>query len=205
MPTMLDGDERKIRMAYSLMFSLPGTPVLFYGEEIGMGENLKVPGRLAVRTPMHWKPGKTGGFTTAEPRDLIRAVPSGPFSPDNVNVWQQRNDSESMLNWMERLIRRRKETGEFGFGKCTVIEVGNPSVLALSCDWEGRVVITLHNFSNRAQVVDISKEIPDDLLEVAGIWYDSAYPEVGKDGRVDLQPYGYRWLRVLKQGQELLL
>ena len=83
LPTMLDGDQRRIRLVYSLMLSLPGTPTLFYGEEIGMAENLDLPGRMAVRTPMQWQPGALGGFSTAPtPELLCRPFPAGPFGPD---------------------------------------------------------------------------------------------------------------------------
>jgi trehalose synthase len=202
-PTML-GDRRKIRMAYSLMFSLPGTPVLFYGEEIGMGENLEVEGRLAVRTPMQWMDTPTGGFTTAEPESLERSFPKGAYSPANVNVRDQLLDSDSLLNWTERLIRRRKETGEFGFGKLKVINLGNSKVLAHSCEWDGRLVIALHNFSPRGMEVDLKAELKGDLVEVIDIWHDKKYPAI-KGGRARIGPYGYRWLRVIKRGQEILL
>ena len=86
LPTMLGGDERRIRLVYSLMFSLPGTPTLFYGEEIGMGENLDVEGRLAVRTPMQWDAGPNGGFSTAPTRRLTRPQPTGLSSPEHVNA-----------------------------------------------------------------------------------------------------------------------
>ena len=86
LPTMLGGDERRIRLVYSLMFSLPGTPTLFYGEEIGMGENLDVEGRLAVRTPMQWDDGPNGGFSTAPRRRLTRPQPTGLFGPEHVNA-----------------------------------------------------------------------------------------------------------------------
>ena len=83
---MLDGDPRRIRMAYSLLFSLPGTPTLYYGEEIGMGEDLEAEGRMAVRTPMQWTPGRNGGFSTAPRARLVqRPVPDG-FGPEHVNV-----------------------------------------------------------------------------------------------------------------------
>ena len=81
-------------MVYSLLFSLPGTPVLFYGEEIGMGENLAVEGRNAVRTPMQWTADANGGFSTADPADLAAAVPEGDFSPEHVNVAAQRRDPD---------------------------------------------------------------------------------------------------------------
>jgi maltose alpha-D-glucosyltransferase/alpha-amylase len=120
LPTMLHGDERAIRMVYSLAFSLPGTPVLFYGEEIGMGENLGIPGRLSVRSPMQWSPERHGGFSTADdPEFLRRPVTEGAFGPEQVNVAAQRRDLDSLLSWFERLIRRRRECPEISFGSFT--------------------------------------------------------------------------------------
>jgi trehalose synthase len=100
LPPMLDGDPRRVRMVYSLLFSLPGTPVLFYGEEIGMGEDLDAEGRLAVRTPMQWTSGRNGGFSTAAPGRLPGPVVSGGFAPEFVNVQDQRHDPESLLSFM---------------------------------------------------------------------------------------------------------
>ena len=94
LPPMLDGDQDRIRMVYSLLFSLPGTPVLFYGEEIGMGENLDVDGRLSVRTPMQWTDGRNAGFSSARPSRLTRPLPDGRFGPLAVNVAEQRRDPE---------------------------------------------------------------------------------------------------------------
>jgi glycosidase len=98
LPGMLGGDQRRLRLAYSLMFSLPGTPVLFYGEEIGMGENLNLKGRLAVRTPMQWKRGPNGSFSTADPAALIRQLSDADFGPERVNVADQGRDPGSLLN-----------------------------------------------------------------------------------------------------------
>ncbi|MGE0056598.1 MAG: alpha-amylase family protein [Dehalococcoidia bacterium] len=202
-PPMLGGDQRKLKLTYSLLFSLPGTPVLFYGEEIGMGDNPRLPGRLAVRSPMQWKPRPNGGFSTARPKDLLRGLPAGEFGPAQVNVQAQRDDPLSMLNWTESLIRRRKEAGEFGFGKYRLVDGGKARVLAHACEWETRTVIALHNFSGRPEVVDLSAEIDDDVIEVNDMWADQRYPAVTKTARIG--PYGYRWLRVIKKGQELLL
>src|SRR5690606_8068873 len=95
LPTMLEGDPRRIRMVYSLLFSLPGTPVLFYGEEIGMGENLELEGRRAVRTPMQWSSEPNGGFSSATRSRLVSAPPEGGYAPEHVNVVQQRHDPDS--------------------------------------------------------------------------------------------------------------
>ena len=204
LPAMLGGDQRKLRLAYSLMFSLPGTPVLFYGEEIGMGENLDIKGRLAVRTPMQWKGGAKGGFSNAAIKDFVRPLPKGDFSPDRINVADQRKDENSLLNWMERLIRRRKETAELGFGTCTVFDCGENGILAHSCNWDGRVVIALHNFTATSSQVSIEATLDEDVVDVQDIWSDRRYGPADQ-AKVEVGPYGYRWLRVIRTGQELLL
>ncbi len=100
LPPMLGGDPRRIRMVYSLLFSLPGTPVLFYGEEIGMGEDLAAEGRLAVRTPMQWADGKNGGFSSAEEADLVARPVQGEYGPDAVNAaGPGRTRSLSSTSW----------------------------------------------------------------------------------------------------------
>src|SRR4029078_13284973 len=116
LPTMVGGDERRIRMLYSLAFALPRTPVLFYGEEIGMAENLEIEGRYSVRAPMQWSADRHGGFSTAEDADALcrPVVAAEGWGPDRVNVAAQRRDPGSLLNWMERLVRRRRECPELG-------------------------------------------------------------------------------------------
>ena len=104
LPGMLDGDPRRLRMVYSLLFSLPGTPTIFYGEELGMGEDLAQEGRMAVRTPMQWTDGRNGGFSTAPPRKLVSPVVQGGYGPEHVNAAQQRRDPDSLWTFMRGLI-----------------------------------------------------------------------------------------------------
>jgi len=198
LPTMLDGDPQRIRMAYSLLFSLPGTPVLFYGEEIGMGENLEIEGRMSVRTPMQWTDEKNGGFSKARPSRLRRPPVEGRFGPLAVNVAAQRRDPDSLLSWIERLIRRRRETPELGWGTWKVVRTNVPSVLAHRCDWEGRTVVAAHNFGDQPCVVRLQLgAVPedaklDDLLDERGTLREI------EDGSLELKldEYGYRWLRI---------
>ena len=142
LPPMLDGDPRRIRMVYSLLFSLPGTPVLFYGEEIGMGEDLDLEGRMAVRTPMQWTSGRNGGFSAAQPRRLRRPVVTGGFAPEFVNVADQRHDPDSLLAFMKLLVRRYRESPELGWGKLTILDqphaVGAGARLRLGRRHDGR-------------------------------------------------------------------
>jgi maltose alpha-D-glucosyltransferase/alpha-amylase len=192
-PPMLDGDQRRIRLLYSLLFGLPGTPVLLYGEEIGLGDDQSVEGRAAVRVAMQWTPGPTAGFTTGQPK--VPLLREGPFGPGKVNVAGQRRDPDSLLNWTERAIRTRKELPELGFGTWRVLDTGHPAVLALRSDWRGRCVLTLHNLAEEPVevMVDLGEERGGEPVEVLA---DAGYEPfvAGKPAR--LAGFGYRWLRL---------
>ena len=203
LPSMLDGDQQRIRMVYSLLFALPGTPVLFYGEEIGMAENLDVPGRMSVRTPMQWNDDENGGFSHAPASELRRPVVEGRYSPLAVNVAAQRRDPTSLLSWTERLIRRRRETPELGWGSWTVLKSDVRAVFAHRCDWERRTVVAIHNFGPQTEVVriDVGEVDPDarvdDLLdgEEAVVELDGPILELKLEG------YGFRWFRLTPAGR----
>jgi maltose alpha-D-glucosyltransferase/alpha-amylase len=193
LPTMLDGDERAIRMVYSLAFSLPGTPVLFYGEEIGMAENLAIDGRYSVRAPMQWS--ADGGFTLSEqPR---RPLVDGEYGPERVNVTAQRRDPGSLLNWFERLIRRRRECPELGFGALTLLDTGADSVLAHRCDWEGETIVAVHELAGRPVRVALPVEDGVSLVDLFGD------PEHPLPATLDLEPYAAHWFRVRRAGRRL--
>jgi trehalose synthase len=206
LPPMLAGDPRRIRMVYSLMFSLPGTPVLFYGEEIGMGENLDVPGRLAVRTPMQWTSGRNGGFSSAAPGRLPRPVVDGAYGPEHVNVADQRRDPESLLAFMRTLIRRYRESPELGWGVFEVLPQPHPGVLAHLSRWDDGVLVAVHNLTSEPCTVPLV--VPgcgaghrlEDLLTVGST-------PLADDGSVELvlDGYGYRWLRVVSADSRRLV
>ncbi|MFP5282251.1 MAG: alpha-amylase family protein, partial [Actinomycetes bacterium] len=120
LPPMLGGDPRRIRMVYSLLFCLPGTPVLFYGEEIGMGENLAAGSRLAVRTPMQWTAGENAGFSRAPAAELPGQIPDGAYGPAFVNVAAQLHDPDSLLAFVTRLARTYRHCPELGWGSFQV-------------------------------------------------------------------------------------
>ncbi len=200
LPSMLGGDEARIRMAYSLMLSLPGTPVLFYGEEIGMGENLDIPGRQSVRTPMQWSPERNGGFSTARPSALRRKVPEGRFSPLAVNVADQRRDGGSLLAWMEHVIRRRRETPELSWGECEVLDLGPDHVFAHLCAGDDRDVIAVHNLGTVPCEVAVPVEPGCTIVDLL---QGDAQPTAGEDHRlrITLGAYGYRWFAVQPSGR----
>ena len=207
LPPMLGGDEARLRLVYSLAFSMPGTPTLFYGEEIGMGENLAIEGRLAVRSPMQWSDDLHAGFSTvSRPEDLCRPVTQGPFGPHAVNATAQRRDEGSLLNWFERLIRRRRETPELGHGRMTILPAGDPAVFAHRCDWRGRCVVVLHNLAGRPVHAEIALEDADRFEALEDLFRDErAAPDGAGRVALDLEPYGYRWFALRRHGERLLL
>ena len=195
LPTMLGGDQQWLRMAYSLMFAMPGAPTLFYGEEIGMGENLMIEGRLAVRTPMQWTSGPAAGFTTAPATAACRPFPDGEFGPEAVNVASQRTDPDSLLNWFERLIRLRKSAPEIGWGEYRVVDVGNDAVLVLQYCWDDRTAMTVHNLAARAAKVSIPLGVETATLRDR---LGSSSPIAAKDGTASIKvvAHGYHWFGV---------
>ncbi|KHL01904.1 alpha-amylase family protein [Sinomonas humi] len=221
-PPMLDGDPRRIRLVYSLLFTLPGTPVLYYGEEIGMGEDLSAEGRMAVRTPMQWTAEPSAGFSTAPPDKLVSRIPEGGYGPRYVNVSAARRDPDSLLNFITRLAQRYRECPELGWGTHEVLEHPVASVLAHRVTWEDASMVALHNLSPEAATVPLrlgrppSGSSPDapacwehvvllDLLR-SGVYPDEGLP-VGEDGAVEvpIEGYGHAWLRIHRPDQRRLL
>jgi glycosidase len=206
LPPMLDGDPRRVRMVYSLLFSLPGTPVLFYGEEIGMGEDLDAEGRLAVRTPMQWTAGRNGGFSDAPARKLPGPVVTGGFAPEFVNVADQRRDPESLLSFIKLLIRRYRECPELGWGGFEVLDQPHASVLAHLSEWDDGALVALHNLSPEPRTVPLRLDGCDATHRLEDLLRSETTP-VGDAGSVELalEGYGYRWLRVVAEGSRRLL
>lgn len=204
LPPMLGGDQRRLRMAYSLMFSLPGTPVLFYGEEIGMGENLDVPGRLSVRTPMQWQQDDNAGFSTSGRRSLVRPVTGGAYGPDEVNVARQRSDPDSLWSFVQRLISRYRQSPEIGWSSVEVLDHGEHRVLAHVCRTDEWSLVALHNFAG--EPVEVTVEVPG--LKRGTTLVDLLTPgtpprlETGPRGRITqtMPAYGHAWWRVVVDG-----
>jgi maltose alpha-D-glucosyltransferase/alpha-amylase len=191
---MLQGDRRRIELAYSLLFTLPGTPVLRYGDELGMGDDLRLEQRDSVRTPMQWSTEPHAGFTRAA-TPVVPVIADGPYGFDQVNAAAQRRDPESLLNWTERIIRMRKEVPELGWGDFTVLETGNDGVLALRYEWRHNTVVTVHNFL--AEAIEIELKVGGDAGRSLTNLLSEASSEADARGRhhIVLEPYGYRWYR----------
>jgi trehalose synthase len=206
LPPMLDGDPRRIRMVYSLLFSLPGTPVLFYGEEIGMGEDLDLEGRMAVRTPMQWTAGANGGFSDAPPRKLPRPVVTGGCAPEHVNVADQRRDPESLLSFMKLLTRRYRECPELGWGAFELLDQPHTAVLAHLCRWEDGTMVAVHNLGAEPRTVPLTLDGCDSTHRLEDLLQQCSTPLSDKgQAEVPLEGYGYRWLRVVAEGSRRLV
>jgi maltose alpha-D-glucosyltransferase/alpha-amylase len=192
---MLNGDRRRLELAYSLMFSLPGTPVMRYGDEIGMGENLRLKERHAVRTPMQWSTEPHAGFTRAD-KPFAPVIDDGPYSFEKVNAAVQKTDPSSLLNWTERIIRARKEAPELGWGEYEMVDTGNHGVLAIRHKWRNNSVLTLHNFTGEVVEVELHLgDMPGRTLRNVLVDGDSEADHRGRH-HIVLEPYGYRWYRV---------
>jgi maltose alpha-D-glucosyltransferase / alpha-amylase len=196
---MLGGDRRRIELAHALMLALPGTPVLRYGDEIGMGDDLSLPERESVRTPMQWTPGHNAGFSTAAADRLVRPVVDGAYGPASANVADQQRSPDSLLNWVQRALGVRQACPELGWGvpEVLALETGAAGVIALRCRHAGpRAVITLHNLSAEPCVVRVRAD--DDVAgEVTELLSDRDYgPAPGLRQDIALDGYGYRWFRL---------
>jgi maltose alpha-D-glucosyltransferase/alpha-amylase len=193
--TMLDGKRPRIELAYSLMFALPGTPVMRYGDEIGMGDNLDLPERDAVRTPMQWSDAPQAGFS--DRTDTVHPIiDRGEFSYKTVNVAAQRRDGDSLLNWTARMIRLRKECPEIGYGDWVLLETGNRHVLAMRYDWLGNSLVILHNFDNEPHEVEIEPGVPNSDKLFNLIQEETSHVVENGKHRIKLKPYGYLWYRI---------
>ena len=200
-PPMLSGDPRRIRMVYSLLFSLPGTPVLFYGEEIGMGENRGVEGRQAVRTPMQWSADRNGGFSSAPPSRLVAPPPADGYAPQHVNVQAQLTDDDSLLQFIQRLAVRYRASPEIGWGAFQVLEQEQPAVLAHSISADVGCFVALHNFSDVPVTTAIRLADDPDAVELSDLLGPERIPLDERKGvTIELPAYGYRWLRVVRPG-----
>ena len=205
---MLDGDQRRLQMATALLLSLPGAPMIRYGEEIGMGDDLSLPERNSVRTPMQWSAREpNGGFSTAPAEKLVRPlVRGGRYGYEHVNVEAQARDRESLLSTVMQLLRARRESSEIGEAPWRRVETGCPSVVALRYDGAHDTLLVLTNLDD----VAVEAQLPaiDDLAYLADVLSDQEYSDQedsdqeddapvgdGRTSAVRLGPYGYRWLR----------
>jgi maltose alpha-D-glucosyltransferase/alpha-amylase len=198
-PAPMLGDPARLRLAHSLVLSLPGTPVLHYGDEIGMGEDLRLADRRAVRTPMQWSAERNAGFSAGD-SPVRPLVSRGPFAYETINVEEQQRDPDSLLRWMTGMIRLRKQCPEVGWGDWRIVPTGSRNVLAIAYTWRGNTIVTLHNLAQEAREVKL--KLGGGVLTNLG---DVEDIRAARDGahRITLDAYGYRWLRLGDTNQAL--
>jgi maltose alpha-D-glucosyltransferase/alpha-amylase len=190
---MLGNDRRRLELAFSLLFTLPGTPMLQFGDEIGMGDDLSLPERECARTPMQWTDEPNGGFTRG-PRPVRPVIGDPIYGYRRLNVAAQRRDRESLLNWMTRVIRVRKECLEISWGAWT-IEDRTPGVLVMRYEWNDDRLVVLHNLTDEPRAVRLRALVEADRSLVDLLGTGDSHAGEGGWHELALEAYGYRWLR----------
>jgi maltose alpha-D-glucosyltransferase/alpha-amylase len=194
---LMERDRRRIELMNSLLFSMPGTPVIYYGDELGMGDNVHLGDRDGVRTPMQWSPDRNGGFSRADPERLPLPALMGPlYGYEAVNVEAQQRDPHSLLNWTRRMLTTRRQTRAFGRGSQRFLFPGNRKILAYLREYEETVVLCVANLSRAPQPVELdlsamNGRVPVELLG------GTPFPAIGElPYLLTLPPYGFYWFEL---------
>jgi maltose alpha-D-glucosyltransferase/alpha-amylase len=187
---LLDNDRRKIELAHSLLFTLPGSPILYYGDEIGIGDNIWLEDRNGVRTPMQWETGDTAGFSKA-PVDELYAPPimDEAYSSQQVNVASQRADPHSLWNTIRHMITLRRNHHEFGRGDFNWLNIENLSIAAFERTYQGRSIIAIHNLSNMNQMFTLANK--NSANELTDLLTNKNFDSQD----IELAPYKFLWLK----------
>jgi maltose alpha-D-glucosyltransferase/alpha-amylase len=195
--TLLDNDRRRIELMNGMLMSLPGTPILYYGDEIGMGDNITLGDRNGVRTPMQWSGEFNGGFSTADPERLYAPLIKNPvYGYPAVNVLSQTETGHSLLSWMRRIISVRRSTGVFGRGSIEFLYPANHRILAYMRKLGNEAVLVVNNLSSSAQAVelDLRRYKGNILIEMSG---SNMFPRVGDlPYLLTMGPYQFYWFRL---------
>jgi len=196
---LVENDRRVMELFHAMLFSLPGSPILYYGDEIGMGDNIFLGDRDGVRTPMQWSPDRNAGFSRADFAQLYSAPLMDPvYGYQALNVEGELRDPSSLLHWLQRMLQVRKRHALFGIGSFEVLTAENPSVLAYVREWEGDVVLCVNNLSRFAQPVELSLQrfegrTPIELLGRV------PFPRIGElPYLLTLGPYGFYWFQIVE-------
>ncbi len=199
---LLERDRRRIELMNSLLFSMPGTPVIYYGDEIGMGDNIHLGDRNGVRTPMQWSPDRNGGFSRADPASLVLPAIMDPlYGFEAVNVEAQQRDAHSLLNWMRRMLGVRRQHKAFGRGALRFLYPKNRRILAYLRQYEEETILCVVNVSRTPQAVEL------ELSEMAGrtpieLTGGSTFPPIGQlTYLLTLPPYGFYWFLLASDSQ----
>jgi glycosidase len=187
---LLDNDPRKVKLMYSLLFTLPGSPIIYYGDEIGMGENIWLPDRHGVRTPMQWNTGPNAGFSSAPAQRLYAPViQDEEYGPARVSVAHERGHPQSIWNAVRHMLKTRKTHPAFGWGEFSWLDVGNEAIAAYRRRHDSDEVLAIHNLSDSPATLQMAVSGPwQDLLTAR--WFE---PQLLSSG-VELAAHEYVWL-----------
>ncbi len=196
---LLDNDRRKIELMNHLLLSLPGTPVIYYGDEIGMGDNFYLGDRDGVRTPMQWSPDRNAGFSDANPQQLYLPVILDPeYRYEAVNVETQQRNSNSLLWWMKRHFSMRKSHRAFGRGDMEILYVDNAKILAFTRTYEDETLLIISNLSRFSQSAEVDLMKYQDAVPVE-LFSRNRFPRVSEATyHFTLAPYAYQWFLLEK-------
>jgi maltose alpha-D-glucosyltransferase / alpha-amylase len=196
---LLDNDRRRIELMNGMLMSLPGTPIIYYGDEIGMGDNVNLGDRNGVRTPMQWNGGWNGGFSAADPEALYSPLLLNPvYGFQAINVSSQKRTEHSLLSWMQRIIKVRKSTPPFGSGTIEFLYPANHRVLAYARQLGNETILAVNNLSSSAQAVelDLRRYKGKVLIEMFG---RNLFPRIGDlPYLLTMGPYQFYWFRLRK-------
>jgi maltose alpha-D-glucosyltransferase/alpha-amylase len=196
---LMENGRRQIELMNALLMSMPGTPIIYYGDELGMGDNVFLGDRNGVRTPMQWSDGKNAGFSEAHAQALFAPlIQDAPYGYQGVNVEAQERTPTSLLRWMRRLIQVRKKFKAFGRGTQRFIETGNRAVLVFLREHEDETILCVNNLSRYAQPVEL------DLREFEGyapveLWSEKPFPAIGElPYFFTMGPHNFYWFRLVR-------
>jgi len=194
---LMENNRRRIELMNSILFSFPGTPIIYYGDEIGMGDNIYLGDRNGVRTPMQWTADRNAGFSRVNPARLYSPVIMDPvYSYEAINVEAQENDSSSLLQWMRNMIELRKLFKVFGRGSLEFLEPANRKVLAyFRCNGDD-LILCVANLSRFAQPLELDLSNLNGMTPIEMLGY-TEFPQIGPEPyRLSLAPYSFLWLEM---------
>jgi maltose alpha-D-glucosyltransferase/alpha-amylase len=194
---LLDNDRRKIEVANSILFTLTGSPIIYYGDEIGMGDNIWLEDRNGVRTPMQWNAQPSAGFSDASPEKFYAPViDKAPYDPVHVNVQDQQAHSESLLNSIKRMIEVRKKYKAFGWGSFRWLDAGTNAVAAYLREYGGERIVIINNLSDKIQTAVVPISRASNIHPVDILFDRQMRPLQDSHITITLTPFRYLWLKL---------
>ena len=199
---LMDNDIDRVKLMNGMLLSMPGSPIIYYGDEIGMGDNVFVGDRNGVRTPMQWSPDRNAGFSRADPQRLyLQPIMGAMYGYEALNVEAQARDGSSLLNWTRRMLSVRKTSHAFGRGKRTFLKPGNRKILAYVSEYENDFILAVFNLSRAAQPVELDLSAYKGRVPVEMLGRTS-FPPIGElPYLLTLTSYGFYWFRLASDAE----